>query len=333
MNCSPAPVSVAPDLLRTKRRRPSSSSSVCTRTLTAVCVTCSRAAARTKLPHAAISRKVRASVMSIAQVSNNMDSKTNKFRFTSSCAAPRMAACASSSSPCSSPPRSPPAASGRRAPIPSRGTITTASRCRRRCAIALSNKVDSDDLQAARPALRDSCARARHLVGDAQAAPRRSSPRLRRQAESTGERHGARGPHARAHRAARFGRDFQQRRAGLEPRVLLAVARAGARAGGTPVQPRARFSDELKSAAAAFFGSGWIWLVDDHGTLGVAATANADNPLRRGLKPLLVVDIWEHAYYLDHQNRRDAYVDGVVDRLLNWDFAERSLAQGALHAA
>jgi hypothetical protein len=74
MNCSPAPVSVAPDLLRTKRRRPSSPSSVCTRTLTVVCVTCSRSAARTKLPQLAISRKVRASVMS-------MDPSINQIGF------------------------------------------------------------------------------------------------------------------------------------------------------------------------------------------------------------------------------------------------------------
>ena len=95
----------------------------------------------------------------------------------------------------------------------------------------------------------------------------------------------------------------------------------------------ARFSAELKSVAAGFFGSGWVWLVEDNGTLGVAATANADNPLRRGLRPLLVIDLWEHAYYLDHQNRRDEYVAGVVDRLLNWDFAERNVSGKAVHAA
>jgi superoxide dismutase, Fe-Mn family len=95
----------------------------------------------------------------------------------------------------------------------------------------------------------------------------------------------------------------------------------------------ARFSAQLKTAAAGVFGSGWIWLVEENGTLGVTATANADNPLRRGQKPLLVIDLWEHAYYLDHQNRRDAYVAGVVDRLLNWEFAERNLAKGAVHAA
>ena len=100
-----------------------------------------------------------------------------------------------------------------------------------------------------------------------------------------------------------------------------------------PCSLAARFAGELKIAATGFFGSGWIWLVEDDGALRVTATANADNPLRRGLKPLLVIDVWEHAYYLDHQNRRDRYVDGVVDRLLNWEFAERNLAREAIHAA
>ena len=95
----------------------------------------------------------------------------------------------------------------------------------------------------------------------------------------------------------------------------------------------ARYSDELKSTATAFFGSGWVWLVDDRGALKVVTTANADTPLRRGPRPLLVIDVWEHAYYLDHQNRRDRYVAGVVDRLLNWEFAERNLAKEAVHAA
>jgi Fe-Mn family superoxide dismutase len=95
----------------------------------------------------------------------------------------------------------------------------------------------------------------------------------------------------------------------------------------------ARFAGELKTAAAGFFGSGWIWLVEERGALSVTATVNADNPLRRGLNPLLVIDLWEHAYYLDHQNRRDVYVDGVVDRLLNWEFAEQNLAKAPAHAA
>ena len=99
-----------------------------------------------------------------------------------------------------------------------------------------------------------------------------------------------------------------------------------------PCSLGARFSDELKTAAAGVFGSGWIWLVEQHGAPSITATSNADNPLRRGLKPLLVIDLWEHAYYLDHQNRRDAYVAGVVDRLLNWEFAEQNLAKAPAHA-
>src|SRR5689334_8531037 len=84
----------------------------------------------------------------------------------------------------------------------------------------------------------------------------------------------------------------------------------------------ARFHEVLKSAANALFGSGWVWLVEDDGILKVAATANADTPIVHGQKPLLVIDVWEHAYYLDHQNRRDLYVAAVVDQLLNWEFAE-----------
>ena len=69
-------------------------------------------------------------------------------------------------------------------------------------------------------------------------------------------------------------------------------------------------------------GSGWAWLVRERGQLKVITTANADTPIVRGLEPLLVIDVWEHAYYLDYQERRAAYVGGVVDNLLNWEFAE-----------
>jgi Fe-Mn family superoxide dismutase len=93
----------------------------------------------------------------------------------------------------------------------------------------------------------------------------------------------------------------------------------------------ARFAEELKSAAAAFFGSGWVWLVEEAGIVKVTATANADTPIVLGQKPLLVIDLWEHAYYLDHQNRRDAYVAGVLDHLLDWEFAERNLRSQAIH--
>ena len=80
----------------------------------------------------------------------------------------------------------------------------------------------------------------------------------------------------------------------------------------------------LKSAATGHFGSGWAWLVVHEGTLKVVTTSNADTPIVHGQVPLLVIDVWEHAYYLDHQERRAAYVTGVVDQLLDWEFASRN---------
>ena len=73
--------------------------------------------------------------------------------------------------------------------------------------------------------------------------------------------------------------------------------------------------------AVSQFGSGWAWLVLDGGTLKVVKTANADCPLTTTMKPLLTIDVWEHAYYLDYQNRRADYVNAVLDKLVNWDFA------------
>jgi Fe-Mn family superoxide dismutase len=78
---------------------------------------------------------------------------------------------------------------------------------------------------------------------------------------------------------------------------------------------------ELASAAVSQFGSGWVWLVLDGAKLKVVKTANADNPLTTGMKPLLTIDVWEHAYYLDYQNLRADYVNAVLDKLLNWEFA------------
>ena len=89
----------------------------------------------------------------------------------------------------------------------------------------------------------------------------------------------------------------------------------------------AAFVDAFKAAAIGQFGSGWAWLVLDGGRLAIAATGNADTPLARGQVPLLTVDVWEHAYYLDYQNRRADYVATFLDKLANWEFAGRNLEQ------
>jgi Fe-Mn family superoxide dismutase len=78
---------------------------------------------------------------------------------------------------------------------------------------------------------------------------------------------------------------------------------------------------ELASAAVSQFGSGWVWLVLEGSRLKVVKTSNADVPLTTGMKPLLTIDVWEHAYYLDYQNRRADYVNAVLDKLINWEFA------------
>jgi superoxide dismutase, Fe-Mn family len=82
---------------------------------------------------------------------------------------------------------------------------------------------------------------------------------------------------------------------------------------------------ELATAAMAQFGSGWVWLVIDGDKLKVIKTGNADVPMTTGLKPLLTIDVWEHAYYLDYQNRRADYVNAVMDKLINWEFAAENL--------
>jgi Fe-Mn family superoxide dismutase len=84
---------------------------------------------------------------------------------------------------------------------------------------------------------------------------------------------------------------------------------------------------ELANAATAQFGSGWVWLALQDGKLKVMRTSNADTPLTKGLHPLLNIDVWEHAYYLDYQNRRADYVHAVIDKLINWDFAADNLSE------
>jgi Superoxide dismutase len=81
------------------------------------------------------------------------------------------------------------------------------------------------------------------------------------------------------------------------------------------------FKKELAAAAVSQFGSGWAWLILEDGKLKVVKTANAEDPLTTGKKPLLTIDVWEHAYYLDYQNRRPDYVNAVLDKLINWEFA------------
>ena len=86
------------------------------------------------------------------------------------------------------------------------------------------------------------------------------------------------------------------------------------------------FVEQFKTAGATQFGSGWAWLVLDGGTLKVTKTANADLPLAHGQKALLTMDVWEHAYYLDYQNRRPDYMTTYLDKLVNWEFVAANLA-------
>ncbi len=106
--------------------------------------------------------------------------------------------------------------------------------------------------------------------------------------------------------------------------------------GGRPKGDLARRIDEdfggFKEFRKAFiktsnsvFGSGWVWLIEDGERLKITKTSNADNPLAQGLKPLLTIDLWEHAYYLDYQNRRGEYIVAFIDHLVNWDFAASNL--------
>jgi superoxide dismutase, Fe-Mn family len=83
---------------------------------------------------------------------------------------------------------------------------------------------------------------------------------------------------------------------------------------------------QLGEAAVTQFGSGWAWLVAEGGTLKAVKTGNAGNPMTSGQKPLLAIDVWEHAYYLDYQNRRADYVKAFLEKLVNWDFVAKNLA-------
>ena len=88
-----------------------------------------------------------------------------------------------------------------------------------------------------------------------------------------------------------------------------------------------KFAEEFSHVAAGEFGSGWAWLVaDDAGKLSVISTHDADTPLAHGKKAIITLDVWEHAYYLDYQNKRPDYIKTFLDKLVNWDFANENLA-------
>jgi len=87
-----------------------------------------------------------------------------------------------------------------------------------------------------------------------------------------------------------------------------------------------KFKEAFKATGVGQFGSGWAWLVLDGGTLKVTKTLNAENPVVHGQVPLLTMDVWEHAYYLDYQNRRPDYAQTFLDSLVNWDFAAANFA-------
>jgi Fe-Mn family superoxide dismutase len=91
-----------------------------------------------------------------------------------------------------------------------------------------------------------------------------------------------------------------------------------------------KFAEDFKQAAISQFGSGWAWLVVDNGKLAITKTANADLPMTKQQTALLTIDVWEHAYYLDYQNRRADFVQAFLDKLINWEFAEANLEQAGL---
>lgn len=86
-----------------------------------------------------------------------------------------------------------------------------------------------------------------------------------------------------------------------------------------------KFVEAFKTAGTTQFGSGWAWLVVENGKLKIVKTPNADTPLAHGQKAVLTVDVWEHAYYLDYQNRRPDYLTTFTEKLINWDFVNANL--------
>ena len=85
------------------------------------------------------------------------------------------------------------------------------------------------------------------------------------------------------------------------------------------------FREQFHTAAVGQFGSGWAWLTLEGDRLAIESTSNADTPLKHGRTPILVCDVWEHAYYIDHRNKRPDYVSAFLDHLLNWQLVEDAL--------
>jgi len=92
-----------------------------------------------------------------------------------------------------------------------------------------------------------------------------------------------------------------------------------------------RFRQSFRKAALSHFGSGWIWLVQDGTSLRIITTGNADSPVGTLLTPLMTLDVWEHAYYLDYQNNRADYTDSFLEQLINWDFVAANIVNVAKH--
>ena len=84
------------------------------------------------------------------------------------------------------------------------------------------------------------------------------------------------------------------------------------------------FAKQFSEAALTQFGSGWAWLVKNGDKVEIAKTSNADNPLRDGRTPILTIDVWEHAYYVDYRNARPKYIETFLASLVNWDFAAKN---------
>jgi Fe-Mn family superoxide dismutase len=94
-----------------------------------------------------------------------------------------------------------------------------------------------------------------------------------------------------------------------------------------------KFKEAFTKSAVGCFGSGWAWLCESNGKLEIVAMPNAGTPLAKGATPLLTLDVWEHAYYLDYQNERPKFVGAVIEKLLNWDFAAEQLQKSGSRKA